>query len=248
MVARFYRRGRTAPSRPRPWYERGQGERFRHDDAIVRAYYSDLAWRIDADAGKASLVGAVAILEPGGIRTKVAMRIDFPTDYPDSEPAVFETGHQFPWHQDRHIIPADGQCCLWLGPRSGWQPDDPDVLHAFLDQVALFFDRQLVCDATGRWPGEAWQHGVHGYWDFIVEEVGREKAADWFVAGVSLGRNTPCPCGSKRRYKRCHLPGFEALARRIGRAWLDRVLEWRRNQPEAGEEPHVLVPLNASIS
>lgn len=163
----------------------------------------------------------------------MATRVEFGGDYPASEPLAFETAHQFAWDQDRHIIPATGRCCLWLDPLSKWDPNDPDGLHAFLDQLALFFERQFIFEAKGSWPGPSWDHGVFGYWDFIVEQIGGVEAANRFLSGLSLARNDKCPCGSERRYKRCHLPKFETLARRVGPFWLQRVVEWRSKNQQA---------------
>ena len=42
----------------------------------------------------------------------------------------------------------------------------------------------------------AYAHGGHGGNDGSVETVRRE--------GKKTGRNDPCPCGSGKKYKKCH--------------------------------------------
>jgi len=227
VAARWYPRARTAPSKPKPWYERGGGARFRRDDGIVRTHYPGLAWQIDAERRLARLEGTITIAEGGGITTAISTRVEFPHDYPASEPAGSETGGRFPWDQNRHVVTKTGQCCLWLPPLSKWDPEDPDALHTFLDELLLFFDRQLLFETLGRWVGPSWDHGPPAYWRFIVEQLGSEAAAYSFLGGLSTGRNDPCPCGSQRHYKHCHLSQFEMIARRIDPNELKRLREWR---------------------
>lgn len=232
MVAKWYPRGRTVPNASKPWYERGNGERFRREDAIVRSSYPALDWRIDSENQLAHLEGAITLLEPGEIHTRISTRVTFQPDHPASEPLVFETGGRFVRDDDHHIG-GDGRCCLWLPPLSKWDSERPQALCEFLDEVAVFFDRQLIFEATGRWPGPSWEHGPPGYWQFIVESLGKEEVADTFLVGLKMGRGDICPCGSGRRFKRCHLPQFDTLRYRIDPFELKRVLEWReRTAPE----------------
>lgn len=226
MGAKLYPRGRTAASKPQPWYKRNGGALFQRDDGIVRAYYPGLTWTFDQSGLLARLHGSITIVEAGGIGTPVATRLEFPSDYPASEPVAFETEHRFEWEAERHIFETSGQCCLWLAPFSKWRREDPEALRAFLDELAVFFDRQLVFDATKRWPGPAWDHNVFGYWQFAVEQLGGEAQATDFITGRRSGRNDACPCGSGRSYKRCHLSQHETLARRIGEPWLTLLRSW----------------------
>lgn len=234
MVAKWYPRDRTARE-PKPWYLRDAGARFQRDDAIVRAHYPGLEWKIDEATQLARLGGTVTILESGGIKTPVPTRVDFPYYYWSDEPVAFETTRRFVWDQDRHITPESGQCCLWLPPLSKWDPNDPNALHTFLDELAVFFDRQLVFESTGRWPGPSWGHSDDGYWKYVVEQLGGDlTTADKFIFGLMTGRNEPCPCGGGRHYKRCHLGEFEALARKIGAVELKRLRNWRERLDTAG--------------
>jgi hypothetical protein len=223
-------RGPIARSRRVPWYERDGGERFRHDDAIVQAHSPSLEWQYNG--GYASLEGTVAIIEGGGVRTPLDVRIEFPDDYPRIEPKAFDMAKRFPWVADRHFTDAGG-CCLWLPPRSKWRLDDPDSLRMFLDEVAVFFYRQLLCDDTQR-PGPSWAHGVYGYWEFINEELGGEAEAHVFLAGIGRERNDRCPCGRKKHFKRCHWRDHQTLARRIPPSELKRLRQYSPAELDEG--------------
>jgi SEC-C motif len=243
MGGKWYPRGHTVP-RAKPWYKRNGGERFKKDEAIVRVFYPDLEWDIDHAKQRASLIGVITLVEPCGLTTSILTRIAFPSNYPEGEPLAYEVGHRFVWDNDHHILP-DGRCCLWLQPLSKWRPNDPEALHIFLDELAVFFDRQLAFEARPKsgWPGGCWNHGVHGYWDFIVEQLGGEQASDSFIVGHTVGRNEDCPCGSGLKYKRCHLSEHAALARRIDAQELKRARNWRIKQLANN---HVSTPLKSS--
>lgn len=228
MPGRSFLRRRTPRVKPRPWYERGRGARSEHDRALVARFYPGLEFRIDDVRQKAILEGTITLVEEDcGVRTRIASRIEFPATYPKSEPEAFETGGRFERIPKRHIDP-NGKCCLWLPPRSPWDPEDQDALRRFLDELAVFFHRQLVFDVTGTWPGREWDHGDNGYLEYLLEELGGDPALlDALTRAVPLssgGRNAPCPCGSGRKYKRCHLNRVETLAHRLGSLRLQRLL------------------------
>ena len=225
MRRKFYRLGRTLP-KIRPWYERGGGRRLEHDRALIAAPYPDLTHRIDNEAGRAFLEGSITLRANCGVRTRIALRVILPYLYPRIEPFAYDIGNRFPHSYDRHFHP-DGCCCLWLPPETLWNPDDLDALRHFLDQVAIFLDKQLVCDASGgkSWPGEAHSHGVAGYVEFVRDLLGGSNEllvafAPVFVNGSIIGRNDQCPCGCGYKYKKCHWHAVQEISRRVGPAIL----------------------------
>lgn len=221
MARVFFRPGRGAP---KPWYQADGGARLERDRAIVAEISRNLAFRIDESRKRVFLEGDLVLAECG-IETRVAVRIDFPPDYPRTEPTAFDSKARFKnWPGksllDRHLF-GEGQCCLWLPPKSRWSKSDPDALRTFLLEVVLFFDRQLAYDLTGNWPGPAYDHGPKGFREFIEEEfgIGADVARSLFPAIVKhqrVGRNDLCPCGSAVKYKRCHLSVVERIQKRIG--------------------------------
>lgn len=223
--------GRTS-SRPKAWYERVAGAaRLSHDRALIAEHYSTLSHRVDETAGRVHLEGPLIYVAECGIPTEVQLRVDFPFDYPAGEPLAFDAADRFlPHDADRHFSTRDGCCCLWLPPKSRWDPNDPDALRTFLDEVVVFFDRQLVYDAGGRveWPGGQHGHGDPGYMEWVVEEFGGDSAAvsafgPIFRGAVSIGRNDPCPCGKGVKYKRCHGTVVERVRSGIGLTRLRRL-------------------------
>jgi len=210
----------------KPWYERDGGARLAADQALVAESYPTLSFRVDETSQLAYVEGSLALDSGCGITTLVDTKLAFPRDYPHSEPAAYDAARRFNAHagkdiKDRHLS-AGGKCCLWLPPRSPWSADDPSALRGFLDQLVIFWDRQLIYDDTGKWPGPAYDHDVRGYIEFIAEHLGGDtklagELAPLVLRRSSVGRNQECPCGSHRKFKRCHLWTVEEIRRQVAR-------------------------------
>jgi SEC-C motif len=217
-------------TRAKAWYERGEGiARLAHDRTLVEREYPTLGYRIDDEAGSVHLEGTLVYRAACGIPTAVPVRIDFPFDYPRREPRALDVARLFEHSLDRHFATDDGVCCLWLPPKSRWDASDPDTLLTFLDEVVVFFHRQLVYDAGGQaeWPGPQYGHRIDGYEQWIAEEFGDEQALSAFIpilnAHVKVGRNEKCPCGSGRKFKKCHNEKIEQIRRGVAASILQRV-------------------------
>lgn len=226
------------------WYLRDDGARLAQDRVGIAETFPDLAYRIDEGVGRVFLDGTITLVAECGVPTPIAVRVEFPADYPQGEPRIFEVAERFPHVSDRHFF-EDGQCCLWLPPESRWNPDDPDGLCRFLEVAAVFFDQQLVYEAEsrGEWPGAQHSHGDEGYLEFVHETLGGGRDLLTVFAPVLLGHKTghvqsndPCPCGSRRKYKRCHKQRVEEVRRRMGSEhlqyivgrWYTRITETKR--------------------
>lgn len=221
MRGGFHPPGRTAP-KPNPWYKRDGGARLAQDRALISERYPGLVFHIDDQAGRVYLDGELTLLAECGVPTRIRVRVDFPANYPSQEPRAYDVANRFPHVPDRHFCP-DGQCCLWLPPESRWNPSDPEGLCRFLEEVAIFFDRQLVYDVEGKssWPGGERGHGAAGYVEFVEELLNGDRGllgalAPTFANISRIGRNSSCPCGSGRKYKRCHLGLVEEISHRVG--------------------------------
>ncbi len=236
MRDRFFRQN---PGPSKPWYERDGGARLTSDRRLVAESYPKLTFVVNEAEERVSLEGEILLVSECGVRHEISTRVTFPRLYPLYEPTAYDAGDRFlaldrKPRMDRHILDnPNGQCCLWLPPRSPWNPRDPNALRHFLDELAVFFDRQLIYDVTGEWPGPQYGHGRKGYIEFIGEELGEardvvERILPLVTMEVDFGRNDQCPCGSGKKFKRCHLDAIERVKARIGIADLKRIFSKTR--------------------
>lgn len=190
------------------WFE-GAGEaRLERDLAIVAEDQPALRYVTQGDESL-SLVGDVTFALPSGTPQAIATRIDFPSDYPSHEPLAFETASRFP-HDAHHHFFSHGRCCLWLDVETKWRAGDLDALRTFLDELKVFYYRQLMMEAdpTLSYPGPWRGHGVLGYIEHLEDRLRMSRGElprMRHAIGGGVGRNAPCPCGKRIRYRNCHL-------------------------------------------
>src|SRR5260370_13799975 len=228
MRGRLDRRAPTK-TKPKAWYERDGGERLAQDREGIAAAFPGLSYRIDEQAGRVLLEGTIMLAAECGISTPIQVRVEFPDDYPEHEPRVYDAAQRFPHEADRHFYP-DGQCCLWLPPEWRWNGKDPAGFYRFLEEVAVYFDQQLTYEGVGqgRWPGRQRSHGDAGYIKFVLELLdGDQRLLDALAPTLAnrsgVQRNTPCPCGRGIKYKRCHPRPVEGNSQRVGRVRPDSI-------------------------
>jgi preprotein translocase subunit SecA len=67
-------------------------------------------------------------------------------------------------------------------------------------------DQSHVENVTAVHPGEAEPEyaATNGNGDVALAEAATKKKAQPARAGMKVGRNDPCPCGSGKKYKHCH--------------------------------------------
>ncbi len=105
---------------------------------------------------------------------------------------------------DLHFFP-DGRCCLGINLGI----EHKTTIERFVQELLIpFLYRLSFVDAYGidAARSELWgeySHGDEGLWQHAddVIHIGRKNP----------GRNDPCPCGSGKKYKRCHLQEVEAV-------------------------------------
>lgn len=203
-------------------------------------HYPELAFRWDPATGLEAFEGALPLVAPkSGVVRRIPVRIVFPRSYPDGEPRAFDYTDKFLPHTSlRHFYSADGRCCLWLPWDSKWQPHRRDALLDFMAHLAIFFNHQLLFDINAKWPVPARGHGRDGYREFLVEKL-RVSGQDFpsFIPLLLDGARVaylPCPCGSGKQAKRCHLVVVNELLSKIGRASLREHVAWIKEAASTG--------------
>ena len=173
-------------------YEREQGKlRIGSDDATASmdSYLCDsFSIRIKLDALDQN--GWPTVYEVGGRHARIADRENIETI-------------------DLHFYP-DGACCLGLQLLA----DRRTTLKEFMDELVVpFFYRLSYTDVRGLAAAREclWAEYSHG--DLGVREYFSDVAD---IARHGQGRNDPCPCGSGRKYKRCHLSEVDGFKRAQG--------------------------------
>ena len=198
----------------------------------MEEHYPELEFGPDPATELEAFEGVLPLDAPrSGVVRRIPVRIVFPPSYPEEEPQAFDYTDTFLPHTSlRHFYSADGRCCLWLPWDSKWQAHRSDALLDFMAHLAIFFNHQLLFDVSGKWPVPARGHGRDGYREFLVEKLGiSQEDFPRFIPLLLDGTGMaylPCPCGSSKYAKRCHLPVINELVSKIGRTSLRERVTW----------------------
>ena len=146
----------------------------------------DVEIRLDEEARDRN--GWPEVRETGGRCATIANKLGVPT-------------------ADIHVS-SDGSCCLGIR----FTQERRFSIKNFLVELVvpyfywLSYAEQFGIDATRR---DLWGEYSHGHRGMIEyhEEIGS-------LSETRPGRNDPCPCGSGRKYKHCHMDEVEAMERK----------------------------------
>lgn len=131
-------------------------------------------------------------LKPAEARFKIAVLAYPPKRHPQAfgkSPEI--TKQRFPFH---HHINVDGSICPYSATETHL-PWHGQTVPTFLDYVAIWAAKHYVWEKTGANESATWLGSVAPH---TPSEVLRQ-----------VGRNDPCPCGSGKKFKQCHLPFYE---------------------------------------
>ena len=110
---------------------------------------------------------------------------------------------------DLHFYPNDGRCCLGLkyGGNRNFRIKEflPELVIPFLYQLSYTAKFGITASRRDLW-GE-YSHGDKGLEEYEAEMLN--------IAKHHPKRNDLCPCGSDKKYKKCHMDQVEAVRRRI---------------------------------
>ena len=142
----------------------------------LRTRYPDLQLIEKGDA--VYLRGSFPIVHDGQTLDRYQIEIGFPSDYPKSLPTVREVGGRIPRVLDRHVIPSNGNACLFVG--EDWLLSvgrEPTFVEFLEGPVRNFFLGQSLVEAGKPWPFGERSHGKKGVLETYGEWFGTKDEA-----------------------------------------------------------------------
>ncbi len=186
------------------------------------------------------LRGSFPISDGKRVIDRYQIEVEFPIDFPDSLPVVREVGGRIPRNADRHIFEQDGTLCLYVADEEGWVcPDRSDILGFLGGPVRNYFISQTAFELTGTWPFGQRSHGPQGFFEFYAEKLGTSDVRVVLrlmalMRKKEIKGHWPCPCGSRKRLRNCHLGIVREFRQRTCLARIDKsycmIREWFRTK------------------
>ena len=174
----------------------------------------DFCAAYDNESGEV-IFGDSARQEDRFIRAVFRIKIDLKTFDANGWPKVYEVGERYrqiakKWNIeiiDLHVSSDDGMCCLGIKRGNNRRFSIRDFLP---ELVIPFFYRLSYTEKFGL---AASRNDLWGEYSHREEGL-REYYAEIFnIAAQNPGRNDLCPCGSGKKFKKCHIDDVESLKR-----------------------------------
>jgi hypothetical protein len=177
-------------------------------------------YELSVDRTNVVLNGEFNLSDADGVYDTYKTQIIVPSDYPASEPVVFEMGGRIPRATEYHVNLNGTACvCVW----EAWLATASDTsFGAYLDGPVLnFFLSQTIHEQKGIWPFGEEQHGREGVvsaFAAILQIPNDIDTVQRYLRVLSRDRLKTywaCPCGSGAKVSGCHRRELFELARRI---------------------------------
>lgn len=190
--------------------------------------------------------GVYLLTGPEGPFDQFHARILVGYGYPNTEPALYETGGRIPVAIDRHVN-TDGTCCVTVWEE--WLANaDSTSFRSFLQgPIHEFFLSQWWFERTKKWRFGERAHGKEGLLAAYAEalSVGAQPKILFAYLRILLKAwpkgHYMCPCGSAAEIRDCHGEVLTELHRRIppklARRMMRRLKEYT-GEPVRRRRPH----------
>lgn len=165
------------------------------------------------DDGKLIAIGTLSRSRPHCGRESLRVRLEYPNDFPQSEPVVFDHDKVFAPSAKGHQC-SDGSLCLQFPAREEFSKDIGVLSREVLGAAWNWMVKRNIYerDQSKGWPGEAEAHGYAvPYRQLVLEELIAANQpflniwAEWAIRTRSPARlHGPCLCLSGRSLGRCH--------------------------------------------
>jgi len=148
--------------------------------------------------------------------------VRFSPGFPFEFPELYEVGGAIPNEADWHKY-KKGNCCMTVKADEKLQCRNGISVLGFIDHFAIpYFANHIYRIITGRYKNGEYAHGPKGaaqFYQSLLKTADRDLWMSYVrdaFASAKYKRNTPCFCGSGKKYKHCHLIVFDKL-RAIGK-------------------------------
>lgn len=211
----------------RPWHV-SNPERLEALDVLLTSSFSGLHALVDEEI--VAIIGTYHLTENDVPIDEFLIRVDLPPTYPMGIPVAREVGGKIPHDEDHHVN-ANGTLCVGL-------PEEMWIRYRGRLEVADYLSgplRDYFIGASAKlrglpWPFGEWGHGQQGlreYYGQFIDSDDHERIAN-FVRLIAEGRvkgHVPCPCGSGKESRRCHLQKMRGLSDKLPKEIAMRALQ-----------------------
>jgi hypothetical protein len=206
----------------KPWYE-NSAALFEEVRRLIRSHFPTLLVQIEGQVVYVRGVLPILDLTTGAEIDRYLIEIELPADYPKSVPLVREKGGRIPKVIERHILPSDGTCCLFVRDEQWRHYRERTTILEFINgPVYQYFLGQSHFELTGKWVFGERGHGILGILEYYSEELGTKDlkfilAFLNYLTKKKVKGHWACFCGNGKRLRDCHFKKLAQMRQRTPR-------------------------------
>jgi hypothetical protein len=166
-----------------------------------------------------AVIGVLAHKSIHGRTDRFRVRLEYPDNYPDAVPAVYDHDQVFQPLADGHLF-SDWMVCLTFPDRGEFELGLDNLSEQVLGASLIWFHKRSIFERGDRkdWPGPAELHGMRPRIVLILERTGLFRNAffmEW-VCWLLRSRLAPnlaglCPCNSGKGLSGCHAAAAQQI-------------------------------------
>lgn len=163
-----------------------------------------------------------------GNKNIFAIKIVIDRHYPKTLPKTYEVEGRIKQVMDRHYFTGDDpSCCLDIPHMLRKRFPEGSPLSVYIDKLVIpYFKNQVHYEITGEYVSE-YPHGYLGIYVYYQEAFGLKNKTILnltltiiniinTVLEKRIKGYTLCPCGGKRKQKKCHIKNLKDLKKYVG--------------------------------
>lgn len=157
------------------------------------------------------LSGEIDIFDADDIyRGSFSIELKTTSGYPYRFPLLYETEGKIPRIEDRHMY-KDAQCCVTIMQKEEIRAKRGITIVQYMNEYTIpFFANQIFFETYGKWANGDYKHGIKGilqYYQELLEIEDKQQILKEIKNAIEVSQKNyePCYCGSKKKYKKCHL-------------------------------------------
>jgi hypothetical protein len=170
---------------------------------------------------KICIRGSFPVLHQGTVLDRYQIEIEW-SDSDTEVPLLRETGGRIPWIADRHMN-LGGIACLFVPEEWLLRPREDKTIIRYLEgPVRDYFLWQSLYERGESPPWKDRAHGLPGLIEAYGDIVGMESESAVrcclkYLSKDQIKGHWPCPCGSGKRTRECHLKHMRELKSKVPR-------------------------------
>jgi len=189
-----------------------------------------LNYRITAKNDKIFISGVLLLFIQDETVGRYFIEIEMPDMKNTFYPVIREKGGKIPLIGERHVNKNGTSCLFYPDDFKKYYKPNSELSKFVKGPVFTYFVAQVYFELTGRWLFGQMRHNADGCYDYYSQKL---KVSDhnviifflcFLLKKCVIQKNEYCPCGSLKKFRKCHYHKLIKIEHCVPKAMLENSL------------------------